>query len=53
MMLPNARMVTIENGGHAPWIEAPERVVPAIEQFLDGEWPDGSERVTTLERNAA
>jgi len=48
MMLPNARMVTIENGGHAPWIEAPERVLPAIESFLNGEWPDGSERVTNL-----
>ena len=27
MMLPNARLLTIEGGGHAPWIEAPERVL--------------------------
>src|SRR5436190_7304025 len=48
MMLPNARLVTVEDGGHAPWIEAPECVLPAIESFLNGEWPDGSERVTNL-----
>ena len=23
MMLPNARLLTIENGGHAPWVESP------------------------------
>jgi pimeloyl-ACP methyl ester carboxylesterase len=44
-MLPNARLLAIEGGGHAPWIEAPERVLPAIESFLNGEWPDGSERL--------
>lgn len=43
MTLPNARLLSIEGGGHAPWIEAPERVLPAIEDFLNGEWPEGSE----------
>ena len=52
MMLPDARLLSIEGAGHAPWIEAPERVLPAIETFLDGDWPDGAERVTRLERDA-
>lgn len=35
-LLPNARLVTIENGGHAPWIEAPDAVFGAISAFLGG-----------------
>ncbi len=34
-MLPHARLVTIENAAHAPWIEAPDVVFGAIESFLD------------------
>ena len=49
MMLPSARLLSIEGGGHAPWIEAPTRVIPAIDTFLNGEWPQGSERVMSLE----
>jgi len=26
MMLPNARLVSVEKAGHAPWVEAPELV---------------------------
>jgi proline iminopeptidase len=33
-LLPNARLLTIEGGGHAPWIEAPARVFGALEDFL-------------------
>jgi pimeloyl-ACP methyl ester carboxylesterase len=32
--LPNARLVTVERAGHAPWIEAPDAVVSAIDEFL-------------------
>jgi proline iminopeptidase len=32
--LPNARLLTIENAAHAPWIEAPEVVLGAIRDFL-------------------
>ncbi len=49
MQLPNARLVTVENAAHAPWIEAPELVFSAINTFLDGAWPDGAEIVTSLE----
>jgi pimeloyl-ACP methyl ester carboxylesterase len=41
-MLPNARLLTIENAAHAPWIEAPERVFEGIDSFLGGAWPDGA-----------
>jgi len=32
--LPHARLLPIENGGHAPWIEAPDAVFNAIISFL-------------------
>jgi len=39
-MLPNARLITIENGAHLPWIESPEIVFSSIKTFFAGEWPD-------------
>ena len=49
MLLPAARLLTVEGAGHAPWIEAPERVLGAIAAFLAGEWrggwPDGADEV--------
>ena len=44
-LLPNARLLTIENAAHAPWVEAPEKVFDAIDLFLKGEWPEGAEGV--------
>jgi proline iminopeptidase len=49
LLLPNARLLTVEDGGHAPWIEAPERVLGAIGTFLDGKWPEEAEKVRSLE----
>ena len=49
LLLPNARLVTIENAGHAPWIEAPDQVFGAISAFLEGGWPDTARRVESLE----
>jgi pimeloyl-ACP methyl ester carboxylesterase len=48
MLLRDARLVTIEGAGHAPWIEAPERVLGAIATFLGGSWPQESEEVRAL-----
>jgi proline iminopeptidase len=48
LLLPNARLLTIENAAHAPWIEAPQTVHGAIQTFLDGEWPEGAETVESL-----
>ena len=38
-LLPNARLLTVEDAGHAPWIEQPGTVFRAIDTFLAGRWP--------------
>jgi len=48
-LLPNARLLTIEDGGHVPWIEAPDQVLGAMRMFLDGGWPAAAERVAPPE----
>jgi proline iminopeptidase len=40
--LGNARLLVIPDVGHFPHLEAPERLFPAIEAFLQGSWPDDS-----------
>jgi pimeloyl-ACP methyl ester carboxylesterase len=49
MALPDARLVTIENAAHAPWIENPGCVFEAIETFLDGAWPGTAEKVISID----
>jgi pimeloyl-ACP methyl ester carboxylesterase len=49
MILPDARLVTVDNAAHVPWIEAPERVFGSIATFLDGAWPEMAEKVKSLE----
>jgi pimeloyl-ACP methyl ester carboxylesterase len=44
--LPNARLLTVRGAAHAPWIEAPGTVVPALRRFLDGEWPADAVRLS-------
>lgn len=46
LMFPNARLLTVHQAGHAPWVESPDLVFDAIETFLDGQWPAAAERVT-------
>jgi pimeloyl-ACP methyl ester carboxylesterase len=53
LRLPNARLVTVENGAHGPWIEAPELVFGSIQTFFDGAWPEAAEEVTELETKPA
>ncbi|MEZ5289619.1 MAG: alpha/beta hydrolase [Vicinamibacterales bacterium] len=43
--LPDARLLTVAGTAHAPWLEAPDLVLPALGRFLDGAWPDGAARV--------
>jgi len=45
MLLPDARLVTVENAAHAPWIEAPELVFGSIKTFFAGGWPEVAEIV--------
>jgi pimeloyl-ACP methyl ester carboxylesterase len=51
LLLPNAQLVTVENAGHAPWIEAPEKVFGAMNTFLGGAWPESAEKVKSLDPN--
>ncbi len=46
-LLPNARLLTVEGAAHQSFAEAPEIVFPAVEGFLQGDWPPASEKVTT------
>jgi proline iminopeptidase len=50
--LPNARLVTIENAAHLPWIESPGIVSEAIKTFLDGNWPKTAETVEKIDPNS-
>jgi pimeloyl-ACP methyl ester carboxylesterase len=43
--LPNARLLTVDNAAHVPWIEAPALTLGAIDTFFDGNWPGAAERL--------
>ena len=53
MMLPNARLLTVEGAAHQAFAEFPEIVFPAIRAFLKGGWPQKAEKVKSLERPAS
>lgn len=40
--VPNARLLVLDNVGHFPYLEAPDRFFPAVDQFLRGAWPKGA-----------
>jgi pimeloyl-ACP methyl ester carboxylesterase len=40
---PNARLLVIPGAGHWPHYENPGKTIAAIERFLRGEWPAGSQ----------
>ncbi|MDX2057924.1 MAG: alpha/beta fold hydrolase [Gemmatimonadales bacterium] len=46
---PNGRLLLLPDAGHWPHHERPERVIPALEEFLRGQWPAGSEAVPAAE----
>jgi proline iminopeptidase len=35
-LLANARLVTVDDAGHAPWIEAPQPLFASMRTFIDG-----------------
>jgi proline iminopeptidase len=41
--LPNGRLLVLDGSGHFPYLEVPDRFFAAVETFLDGGWPAGSE----------
>jgi pimeloyl-ACP methyl ester carboxylesterase len=42
---PQARLLVIPGAGHWPHYERPEQTLSAIEDFLGGRWPKGSEEL--------
>ena len=40
--LPNARLLLIPNAGHLIWVDQPEAVILAMDEFFRGKWPTGS-----------
>lgn len=48
LILPDARLLTVRGGAHQSFDEFREIVVPAVRTFLSGNWPEGAERVTSL-----
>lgn len=43
--LPQARLLMVPGVAHAPWLEAPDLVLPALATFLAGDWPAEAETV--------
>jgi proline iminopeptidase len=43
--LPDARLLTVPDAAHLPWIERPDLVFDALERFLNGAWPVEARRV--------
>ncbi len=44
-ILPGARLITINDGGHAVWADDPT-IVDDIDLFLSGKWPARAEKLT-------
>lgn len=49
LSLPNARLVTLDEAAHVPWIEYPDQFRSVLETFLSGGWPVTSEKVDSLD----
>lgn len=47
-LLPHARLLTVPNAAHAPWIEAPDVVFDAVRTFFDGTWPKDAQTSTRV-----
>ena len=50
LTLPDARLITVERAAHQVVTDAPEVVLPAIDEFVSGRWPARADEITTLER---
>jgi pimeloyl-ACP methyl ester carboxylesterase len=50
LTLPNARLITVERAAHQVTADAPGIVLPAIDAFVSGRWPERAEKITSLER---
>ena len=46
--LQDARLVTVKGGSHFSWVESPDIVFSSIRTFLNGEWPEGAQKINGL-----
>ncbi|HEY3823758.1 MAG TPA: alpha/beta hydrolase [Bryobacteraceae bacterium] len=53
MTLPDARLITVPDAAHAPWIEAPDTVFGAIRTFMGNVWPESSKIVKVLDEESS
>ncbi|MGE3465346.1 MAG: alpha/beta fold hydrolase [Pyrinomonadaceae bacterium] len=44
-LLPNARLLTVKNAAHFPWIDDPKLVFGSIRTFLSGKFPEKAEKI--------
>ena len=47
MLLPNARLLTVRDAAHFPWIDDPKLVFGSIQTFLAGRFPSAAEKPTS------
>lgn len=45
-LLPDARLITLENAAHNSWVDERDVVIAAVRTFLAGSWPAAARRVT-------
>jgi proline iminopeptidase len=45
-LAPDARFLSVPGSGHWPWLERPDVLIPALDAFLAGAWPEGAEVVS-------
>jgi proline iminopeptidase len=51
LALPNARLITVEHAAHQVVNDAPDVVLPAIDEFVSGRWPARAQKIRSLERS--
>ena len=48
-LLPNARLLTVKDAAHFPWVDDPKLVFDSINVFLSGRFPKQAEKVQPTE----
>jgi proline iminopeptidase len=44
-ILPNARLLTLDEAAHAVWADEPKITLEALDEFLKGDWPKRAEQL--------